>query len=194
TQTITVNDTTPPTITIPVDRQLQCGAATDPAHTGTATATDSCGGSPTISYSDSPAGGCTRRDFNRTWTANDVCGNSQSFVQHITFVDTTPPTITTCPTGGDLGTNPASLPTCDGVKAQVQANDNCGTVTLICSESDTINACTHVRTFTITALDTCGNASSPCVVVYTWVVITDHPVFSYCPSDHQLVSTPSVVA
>src|SRR5439155_1951256 len=57
-KTVNVVDTTPPTITCPADKQLQCGASTTPSNTGTATATDNCGGGVTITHSDAvaPAG------------------------------------------------------------------------------------------------------------------------------------------
>src|SRR5205814_8151968 len=97
-------------------------------HTGTATATDNCGGVTSVTYSDLAAGGCTGRDIDRTWTATDACGNTASRIQHITFADNTRPTITNCPAGSFLGYNldEASLPTCATVKAQVVAADNCG--------------------------------------------------------------------
>src|SRR6185295_4320259 len=79
TQTITVNDQTGPVIVCPVDRQLSCCDATDPGHMGTATATDNCGGVPTITYSDVVNSG----GIDRTWTATDGCGNSSTCVQHL---------------------------------------------------------------------------------------------------------------
>src|SRR5439155_25781970 len=125
---------------------LQCGDASDPAHTGTATATDNCVGIVTIAFSDASAGGCTGRDINRTWTATDVCGNSASCVQRIVFVDSTVPTITHCPTGGDLGFNPpaGTLPTCASVRALVQATDNCSSsVDLTFHQDDVVGTCIH---------------------------------------------------
>src|SRR5207249_2088212 len=103
-QHITFVDTTPPLITCPADKMLQCGDSTDPSSTDTATATDNCGGAPTISFTDTPAaagGGCTGRNIDRTWKATDACGNSSTCIQHIIFVDTTAPVIT-CPATATL--------------------------------------------------------------------------------------------
>src|SRR5206468_742964 len=97
-QHITFVDTTPPVITCPPDKQLQCGDSTDPSNTGRATATDNCGGNPAITFTDAatPANCTGKAGIDRTWKATDGCGNMATCVQHITFVDTTPPVIT-CP-------------------------------------------------------------------------------------------------
>ncbi|MEW5795591.1 MAG: T9SS type A sorting domain-containing protein [Candidatus Zixiibacteriota bacterium] len=95
TQTITVDDTTPPVITCPPNTTIYCGESSDPSNTGYATATDNCSapGNITITYSDYQNGGA----ITRTWTATDECGNQASCVQTIsTPPDTTPPQIT-CP-------------------------------------------------------------------------------------------------
>ena len=93
-------DNTPPVITCPPDTTVECDASTDPAATGSATATDNCDPDPAITYSDavdlSGCGGYTGT-ITRTWTATDTCGNTSDCVQVITIVDTTPPTITYCP-------------------------------------------------------------------------------------------------
>src|SRR5205085_4215647 len=125
--------------------------------------------------------------------ATDVCGNTASCLQRITFSDATSPVITSCPSGGFLGYNPANEPTCASVTAQVHATDNCGATHFDCQQSDGATACTHTRTFTITAVDGCRNASAPCTVTYTWVVDTDGPTFSYCPQNQNLGCNPATL-
>ena len=51
-QTITVQDTTPPVITCPANAAVGCNDPTDPGATGTATASDSCDGMPSVSHVD----------------------------------------------------------------------------------------------------------------------------------------------
>src|SRR5206468_4570627 len=84
-QHIQFADTTPPVITCPADKELQCGDPTDPAHTGSATATDNCG-TPAISFTDAPTQNCTGHPgVDRTWKATDGCGNTATCLQHITI-------------------------------------------------------------------------------------------------------------
>ena len=95
TQIITVQDTTPPTITKPANKTFEAtGEMTSltSAQIGTATANDRVDPNPTI-----------RRDTVSTfrvgttaitWTATDSSGNSDTATQIITVQDTTPPTIT----------------------------------------------------------------------------------------------------
>src|SRR5690606_17385573 len=58
-QTIVVTNT-PPAITCPIDVTIQCDASTLPANTGTATASDNCGGTTIVDYADGTpvAGAC----------------------------------------------------------------------------------------------------------------------------------------
>lgn len=155
-QTITVRDTTPPRLTCPPDRLLECPAGTTPEVTGVATAEDACG-EVALQHSDSVSDRCGGTlVLSRTWMATDACGNSTRAVQTITVRDTTPP-ILACPPDrvlecpADIGTNVTGLAT---------AQDGCGQVTL--RFSDAVSArCgnTKVITRTWTATDSCGNSS-----------------------------------
>src|SRR5206468_3363722 len=134
-------DTTVPTITCPADQQLQCGEATDPSHTGSATATDNCQGQVAIDFSDAAtAAGCTGLPgIDRTWKATDGCGNTATCVQHIIFVDTTAPAIT-CPPDKQLQCGASTGPSNTG---SATATDNCGApVTITFSDAATPAGCT----------------------------------------------------
>ena len=91
-QTITVVDTTAPVVTCPADLTIECDADNSPANTGTATATDNCDASPTVTFSDAVTAGIgSNSSIARTWTATDANGNTSNCVQIITVVDTTAP-------------------------------------------------------------------------------------------------------
>jgi large repetitive protein len=96
TQTITVVDTQPPTVTCPPDGTVACGATTGPEEMGVATATDGCGATPDVNYSDEVTGDCPGQIL-RTWTAEDACGNSASCVQTITIEAQEPLTLVGVP-------------------------------------------------------------------------------------------------
>ncbi|MBI2927593.1 MAG: HYR domain-containing protein, partial [Verrucomicrobia bacterium] len=93
-QVITVQDTTPPVLTLcPANVTVECTADTTPAALGTATATDNCDSTPTITFSDASTqtstGACTDQNYTltRTWRATDNCGNFSECVQTITVQD-----------------------------------------------------------------------------------------------------------
>lgn len=95
---ITVTDIAPPEIDCPADLVVECDESTDPANTGTATATDECDPAPVIDYSDDfTPGACPAEGvITRTWTATDASDNVGSCDQIITIDDSTAPEITTC--------------------------------------------------------------------------------------------------
>src|SRR5207247_6910817 len=103
---------------------LQCCASTDTSSTGSATATDNCGGTVIITFTDAPtAANCTgKAGVDRTWKATDACGNFSTCVEHIDFVDTTAPVIT-CPPDKHLQRGASTAPNNTG---SVTATDNCG--------------------------------------------------------------------
>lgn len=93
TQTITVRDTTAPTLRVPADVVVECPADTRPSATGMATAQDGCG-SATVRSSDTERKLCGgAKVITRTWTASDACGNTTSGTQTITVEDRRPPEI-----------------------------------------------------------------------------------------------------
>ncbi len=92
-QTLTVQDTRPPTITGPADRLLECPADTRPSATGMATAQDGCS-QATVTYADVVSNLCGgSKIITRTWTATDACGNLARTVQTIRVQDTKAPLI-----------------------------------------------------------------------------------------------------
>ncbi len=103
TVTVTVSDTTPPTINCPPSVSVSWSDAKDPYATGVATATDSCDAAPVVTYSDDRSGLTSCSDIGgrgiivRTWTATDASGNSISCQQTITVTDTTAPVLSACP-------------------------------------------------------------------------------------------------
>jgi len=183
-QTITVVDTTAPSLSVPTDATVECGGDTSPAATGEATGSDSCG-SVTITYSDSSAADCGDTEvITRTWTATDACGNSTSADQTITVVDTTAPSISvpanaTVECGGDTS------PTATG---EATGSDSCGSVTVTYSDSSA-DACgnteTITRTWTVT--DACGNSASADQTIT--VVDTTDPVITACAANQTIVSS-----
>ena len=177
-QTITVVDTTQPVITCPADATVECGADTSPAATGIATATDGCG-NVTITFFDIiTSGPCgNTQSIQRTWVAEDECGNVLACSQFITVVDTTPPVIV-CPANvtvecGD-DTSPASTGFATGT-------DACGTPAITFTDSS-VPGCggTEIISRTWTATDECGNTSS---CVQTITVVDTIPPTIIAPPD-----------
>jgi hypothetical protein len=83
-----VKDTTAPVIDCPKDYIANCGSGQcgiHPTLTGSATATDNCGGNVTMTYTDSgtPNTNTCEWTIYRTWKATDACGNSSTCEQKI---------------------------------------------------------------------------------------------------------------
>jgi hypothetical protein len=176
-QVITVQDSTPPVLTLPASLTLECTQPTSTNYTGVATATDPSG-KPAITYTDSVTNGCgATMTIARRWTATDACGNSSSDIQMIIVRDTTAPVIT-CPANLTLEAPGVTTTNVTGVAT---ATDTCSSATVSYSDSVVTNCGSAVvisRTWRAT--DACGN-SSTCVQTIT-VRDTKAPVITVPPA------------
>ena len=185
TQTISVVDTTAPTLTIPADATVECTESTDPAATGNATATDTCG-NVTVTFADTAVDACgNTQTITRTWTATDDCGNEVSDTQTISVVDTTAPTLT-IPADATVECTESTDPAATG---NATATDNCGNVTVTFADT-AVDACGNTQTITRTwtATDECGNEVSDTQTIS--VVDTTAPTLTI-PADATVECTES---
>jgi hypothetical protein len=160
TQTITVVDTTPPVLTPPSDRTVECTESTAPSNTGSASAMDSCDDTPAVSYTDRDAAGDCPQEYviTRTWRAEDACGNVTTRDQVITVVDTTPPVLT-LPADRTVECTESTAPSNTG---SASALDNCDeTPAVSYTDRDAAGDCPqeHVITRTWRSEDACGNVT-----------------------------------
>ncbi|MBK9107388.1 MAG: HYR domain-containing protein [Saprospiraceae bacterium] len=181
-QQITVQDTMRPGINCPSTMTVNCDGAKDPGVTGMATATDNCH-LAVNSFSNTDAvtlGSCAGNyTIQRTWTATDSCGNTNTCVQQINVQDTMRPVIN-CPSTMTVNCDGAKDP---GVTGMATATDNCHLAVNSFSNSDVIILGSCAGNYTIsrtwTATDSCGNTNT-CVQQIT-VQDTMRPVIN-CPS------------
>ncbi len=160
-QVVTVVDNTAPSITCPADLTLAPGDSTSPNDTGSATAADNCDPNPASTYSDSSTGtGVCPEIITRTWTATDVCGNSDNCAQTIQIVDNVDPVIS-CPDDMAVECDISLAPENTGGSATA-TDDSDQSVDITHSDSTATGTCAQegVITRTWTATDDCGNTSS----------------------------------
>src|SRR5439155_655472 len=92
-QTITVQDTNPPSITCPTNLTVNCASQVPAPNTNSVTTSDNCGGAVTVSWQgDSISSSNCAGQFviSRTYRATDQCGNSATCTQTIIVQDTNP--------------------------------------------------------------------------------------------------------
>ncbi len=168
TQTITVIDTTAPTISAPLavtvntgPGAVSCDAFVSNATLGTATASDNCGG--TVTVARSPAGNTFPVGTTTvTWTATDAAGNTATATQDVTVVDDTPPVIT--PPANVVANLPLNSPatsTAVTYPNPATATDNCGgSITIGYSPASGSVFPVGTTIVTITATDSHNNSST----------------------------------
>src|SRR5437773_2493979 len=185
-QTITLIDTTPPTIGTPgAPATIDCTAT--PSFTPP-TASDDCNGATINQLTDVTGGSGCVKTVTRTWDAVDACGNHSATVsQTITLIDTTPPTIGQpgAPATIDCTATPSFTPP--------TASDDCNGAT-VNQLTDVTGGTGCVKTVTRTwdAVDACGNHSA--TVSQTIAFIDTSPPTIGSPGTHATIdctATPS---
>ncbi len=184
TQTVVVEDQSPPTINCPPAKTLnttanQCGVlaqssaiAGDPAF-----AFDNCG-TPVVSNNAPallPLGNTTI-----TWTATDAFGNFANCTQQITVVDAQPPVIVNCPS--DI-TVQAQLAGCQAVATWggAIATDNCSVPTQVFSISS--GSVFDLGTTSVTVLVSDASLNAATCQFEVTVVDNQPPSWSNCPGN-----------
>ena len=176
TQTISIVDTTAPSLTPPLDINLSCLDAND---LGSPTAIDLCSDVELNISSDTTFGVCPANYIiTRIFIAVDHCGNSATATQTIEYSDITPPTFGLTPTYLEIACT-------EEVVLDVEAFDSCSEVSEITfSDNSVSGGCMSpssniIRVFT--AVDACGNSASTDQTIQ--FIDSVAPIFTYIPSD-----------
>ena len=189
---VIVKDDTAPIFTyVPPSADLACGG--NPGM-DQPIAEDNCDPNVTITLDEqSVLGGCNGEDLIRTWTATDLCGNTTTASQRISFTDGTPPTITlTHPDFAGVASGDIITLDCSNL---IQLDENAVTVTDACDDNPDVTFaeditnnldCASLGYFTQmlctwTATDDCGNVAVFEITVR--LTDTEAPVLSGVPAD-----------
>ena len=165
TQDVVVSDQVAPVITTvstPVTLYLDATGSASVTSSALASATDNCTSSPTLTLSESTFS-CSEVGSNTvTVTATDASGNSSTATKAVVVMDTISPAITS-PATLTLSLGSGGSVTLPGSTAS--ASDNCGSPTIVYSE--TSFNCSNIGTnnVTVTATDANGNSSTSTIVV-----------------------------
>jgi uncharacterized repeat protein (TIGR01451 family) len=164
-QTITVEDNTAPSFTVPADITVECDVdVNDLSVTGDVTdEADNCSTGLEATFADTVAAGACANEsvITRTWTLTDGCDNTTTLVQTITVEDNTAPSFTVpadITVECDVDVNDLSI-----TGDVTDEADNCSTG-LEATFADTVadGACANesviTRTWTLT--DGCDNTTS----------------------------------
>jgi gliding motility-associated-like protein len=176
TQTITIDDVTPPAMDpAPSDVTVQC-AADIPAMISLDW-TDNCDGSGSVSGTDVSNGLSCPETITRTWTYSDACGNATTRTQLITIHDTQNPSLPAAPADATVQCY-ADVPN----MISMTWTDNCdGTGNLSGVEVSSGTTCPETLTRTWTYSDGCGNTETRTQVIT--VMDDTPPVLPAAPAD-----------
>lgn len=160
-QIITVQDSTAPTFTVPIDliiyKDFDCSYSIDTTYTGDVTdENDNCGTGEAIFTDSVDSTDLCQIKVLRTWSLTDNCGNSTNKIQQITITDTIPPTFTAPP-----DTTVYKDANCLFESGDViDENDNCGVGEASYTDTiDNTNPCSITIERTWSLNDDCGNSA-----------------------------------
>lgn len=180
-QTITVQDLTPPTASNPPPVSVECLADVPPPDISVVSdEADNCG-APVVTFVGEASDGNTCPGIiTRTYSVTDACGNSINVEQTITVDDVTDPVISNCP--ADI-TVPADPVTCDAVVSWTEptATDNCSLASFTASHAPGSVFAPGTTNVTYTAVDDCGNTVTCSFNVN--VIDDEAPVITTCAVD-----------
>ncbi len=171
-QSITVNDTTPPVLAgVPQNITVECNNIPEVA---VVTASDLCDDDVPVTINQTMTGGCPNI-ITRTWTAVDNCGNQTMLSQTITCVDTVAPAFESTPENLTVQCN--QIP----AAAAMIANDVCDDQVEIIYNQTIDTGCPYSITRTWTAIDNCGNQTIHAQVIS--VIDNEYPVLVGVPDN-----------
>ena len=158
-QTITVQDTIAPTISVPPNITVECEESLPQFEA--ITSTDNCGGDPVITFVDTRSSSvCSNALIIRTWTVTDRCGNTSSASQTITVNSS--PAITKIKDATELNleckdaSNEAVINNWLATNGGAMINNKCSNVTWTHDYQGLAVGCQEVLV-TFTAKDDCDN-------------------------------------
>jgi hypothetical protein len=167
TKTFTVNDNTPPVVTVPsASLTMQCfDAALVTAWAAGASATDNCSGTRLVTPTyTAPSNNCDQT-VTVTFTATDACGNTGTATKTFTVSDTSPPDLKIAPLCVYLMTTGTWTLGSGEIFTMIKnTTDNCSAYNDITfsvyPRSFSCNDAGTIRKVTIVATDKCGNSST----------------------------------
>ena len=192
TATITVNDTTPPTVTCPANSTVAAGANCQgaiPDVLGGVVASDNCTPAGSLVKTQNPTAGTNLGvgPHTVTVTVTDAAGNSNTCTTVVTIADSVPPTINTCPPGRTIPAGVGCQGTVPNVVPEVVASDNCtATASLVITQNPSAGTVVNVGSHPITVTVRDGsNNSTTCTVAFS-VFQSSAPAITHCPVNRTL--------
>jgi len=151
-----------PELTVPADVD-GCNMSTNVADTGTATATDDCG-DVAVSFIDTVTTDGCAVTVTRTWTAEDVCGQTVSGVQTIQSLNDSAAPVVTAP-ADEVGCNLLV----DSPTVFATVADDCSDTPVTFEDTKVTDGCVVTITRVWSAEDDCGNVGATTQVIINTV-------------------------
>jgi hypothetical protein len=117
--------------------------------------------------------------FTRTWTATDECGNSSTFDQYITIVDTQAPVVNPYTMAIDMP--------CDAVSNNIMISaEDCNEVVITYTDEYVSGGCAGKIMRTYAVSDVCGNQTSGLIQQIITLIDVTAPTVATAPADVEI--------